>query len=123
MNVTKAESHADVAVHVQLTDGPEVRVNYSRDKVIVVDRLVVTYRPGPGQNRGWWVATDVVAAGHVLLAPGHDGARRTGKARSKTTWTSWKSDDVQTKYQLPEQMDYLISELRPSGQVTFPADR
>lgn len=120
IDITDVSSHADVKVHVKFTTDLQVKATYLKHN-IVPDLMVVTYAFGPGQHRGWWVAVDVMVAGHKVLKPAADGSVRLGKDRSKATWSAWGRKDVQTEHNLPEELDKLVSELRPSGQVTLPA--
>lgn len=117
IDVTSVKAHADVVVVVELTGGPQVRATYlSFD--IVVDWLGVTYRYNAADD--FWFALDVRAGGQKVLKPAPDGTRRLGKDRSKANWGSW-SRDVQAEGNLPEELDRLVSELRPTGAVTLPA--
>jgi hypothetical protein len=116
IDVTEVKSHADVVVTVQLTGGPQVRATYLPFD-IVVDWMSVTYRYDVARN--WWFALDVRAGGQKVLKPAPDGTRRLGKDRSKANWGGWNRD-VQESCNLPDELDKLVSELRPNGAVTLP---
>lgn len=119
IDVTDVSTHTEATVRVKLTGAPELPASYlSRD--IQPDHITVRYRFGPGQHRGWWVAAHVDVSGHRVLKPGPDGQQRLGKERHTATWYAGRSGDTQTDRDLPEWLDQLVSELRPSGQVTLP---
>lgn len=121
IDITEVTSHTVVTVRVKFTGAPELAASYlSRD--IQPDHLAVTYTFGPGQHRGWWVATNVAVSGQRVLKPGPDGQQRLGKDRHKAEWYGGRTRDVQSDRDLPEWLDRLVSELRPSGQVTLPGD-
>lgn len=114
-----SNSEALVRVRVNLTGAPELPASYL-SRAILPDWVYVTYVFGPGQARGGWVAQHVDVSGQRVLKPGPDGQRRLGKERHIATWYSGRSGDVQSDRELPEWLDKLVSELRPSGQVTMP---
>lgn len=117
IDITDVSSDTTVKVRVKLTGAPELPASYlSRD--IQPDWICVTY--DFGQLRGWWVATDVKVAGQRVLKAGPDGQQRLGKDRHTANWYSGRTRDVQTDRDLPEWLDKLVSELRPSGRVTLP---
>ena len=116
---TNVGSDATVKIRVNLTGAPELPASYL-SRTILPDWVCVTYAFGPGQHRGWWVATDLKVSGQRVLKPGPDGQQRLGKERHTADWYRGRSGDVQTDRDLPEWLDSLVSELRPSGQVTLP---
>jgi hypothetical protein len=119
IDITDVGSHTTTTVRVKLTGAPVLPASYlSRD--ILPFHVSITYVFGPGQHRGWWVARDVTVNGHRVLKPGPDGQRRLGKDDHKAHWYAGRAGDVQTDRDLPEWLDQLVSELRPSGQVTLP---
>ena len=119
IDITKVDSTTRVVVRINFTGAPELPASYlSRD--IQPDWAMITYDFGPGHHRGWWVATDIKVGGARVLKPGPDGKQRLGKERHTANWYAGRSGDVQTDRDLPEWLDQLVSELRPSGQVTLP---
>jgi hypothetical protein len=119
IDVTDVSSHTEATVRVKLTGAPELPASYlSRD--IQPDHVSIKFVFGPGQHRGWWVAADVSVSGQRVLKAGPDGQQRLGKERHTAHWYGGRTRDVQTDRDLPEWLDNLVSELRPSGQVTLP---
>lgn len=123
INVADVSTQVTAVVRVKLEpqdEVPEMKARYS-DRMFLPDYVQIDYKFGPGQHRGWWVATSVTVSGYRVLKPGPDGARRLGKDSHKSCWVSSRGD-VQTNERLPEWLDRLISHLRPAGQVESFAD-
>jgi hypothetical protein len=119
IDISDVSSHTEATVRVKFTGAPVLPASYlSRD--IQPDHITVRYSFGPGQHRGWWVATNVDVSGQRVLKPGPDGQQRLGKERHSASWYGGRTRDVQTDRDLPEWLDQLVSELRPNGQVTLP---
>lgn len=119
IDVTDVSNHVEATVRVSLTGAPELPASYlSRD--IQPDHVAIRFQFGPGQHRGWWVAKNIEVSGHRILKPGPDGQQRLGKESHTARWYAGRSGDTQVDRDLPEWLDKLVSELRPSGQVTLP---
>lgn len=121
MDITDIEGWITAEVQVKLNPSttPDVKVQYL-DHRMQVDHMGAEYRLNTAT--GWWVCQTITLAGNRLLKPAADGTPRVGKDRHKTTYSSYSKGDVQSKGDVPEWLDKLISELRPSGTVTLPGN-
>lgn len=118
IDVTDVKSWAVVKVHVKLDPDTvsDMKVQYLNRRMLP-DFFGAEYRFDASADR--WVCGCITITGHRLLKPAADGTRRVGKDRHKSTY-GWSSGDVQADGKLPEWLDKLATELRPSGRVTLP---
>lgn len=116
INITDVTTFTETKVTIRIEGGPEAPVQYL-GRNMLVDYVGVTYRYAP--EREWWMAVSVTVAGQRLLKPGPNGEQRIGKDRHKSTYGGW-SRDVQEAGDLPDWLDPIVSELRPSGAVALP---
>lgn len=119
LNLADVDTRVTAVVRVKLEpqdDVPETKASYL-DRMFLPDFVKIDYSFGPGQHRGWWVATAVTVSGFRVLKPGPDGARRLGKDSHKAEWSDWGGDVQSGKKPLPDWLDKLISHMRPAGQV------
>lgn len=78
---------------------------------------------GTDSHDGFWHAVKVTAAGPRVLKPAPDGSRRLGAETCRTEWSH--SIDVQQfgsgrDNTVPEWLDDLVTDMRPSGHVQVP---
>jgi hypothetical protein len=131
IDINKVEARTNAVVAVGVTGTPTVKVWWNGREILPHSlEIEYTYRPGrteDGWNSHLWVAGSVKVSGHRVLKPGADGAQRLGKEEHTTDWRGW-NDDVQANdatrsgvyAPLPEWLDSLVSELRPSGEIALP---
>lgn len=109
------ETRASVSGAYLLSGAEELDLPWL-DLSIKPANLEIVYRFGPGHHRGWWVATSVSVSGPIVRGRGKD-------LRSATREFSNEGRDVQVsngnrvENPMPEWLDRMVSELRPSGQV------
>lgn len=121
IDISKIESSTKATVRVHLSSTPDLKANYV-DRRIQPYFVVIEYAYRQHLDGDWttheWTATFVRVVGHRILKPGPDGAQRLGK---DTHDRSWSDRDIQRdeRNPLPEWLDKIVSELRPSGDLTL----
>lgn len=103
-------------IEVSLHDAPVLDASYLNQKLVPY-LLRVEYRYERGEagtwTTHWWQAVKVEVAGHRVLKPGPDGSLRV--SATQTHKCAWYGADISES--LPEWLDEIVSELRPSGEV------
>lgn len=120
VGITNINSYTTTIVKADIAGLPDMTASYSTRRYRP-DCIVIEFVFGPGQHRGWWVARSVRVSGRrILKTNAPDGSVRLSSLRAATCWYSLGTGtgDVQTDQDLPEEVDAVVSELRPSGQVT-----
>lgn len=124
INVSKVESSTKATVRVHLDGTPDLKGDYvNRHMQPYFVSIEYTYRQH--QDGQWttheWAATSVKVVGSRILKPRPDGTQRLGMDTHDATWQSSGNTDVQQdeRKPLPEWLDRLVSDLRPSGDLTL----
>lgn len=121
IDISKIESLTQATIRVHLSGAPDLKADYV-DRYIQPYYAVIIYTYRQYQDGGWiaheWAATSVRVVGHRILKPGPDGAQRLGKDTHDRSWSHSDVQRYERKY-LPEWIDHLITELRPSGDLSL----
>lgn len=125
INVSKVESSTKATVRVHVSGTPDLKGDYV-NRHIQPYFVAIEYTYRPHVDAGWtvhgWQATSVKVVGSRILKPRPDGTQRLGMDTHDASWHSSGNTDVQRdeRKPLPEWLDRLVSDLRPSGDLFLP---
>lgn len=120
IELDQIRSHTTSTIRVYLSGAPDLRSD-SQDLHIKPDHVVIEYTYRTRLNEGWkadvWYATAVSVSGHHILMPGPDGTERLTEGKNLVGWYAPVNVQDCPREPLPEWLDRLINELRPSGEL------
>lgn len=127
IEIESVKTYAKSTCYISLSGTPEMKADLiDRQMQPYCVEIHYSYRQTATEG-GWiehsWHAVYVRVVGHRILNPGPDGAQRLGKATHKSSWyghgTKGDVQDSGSRRPLPGWLDLIVSELRPSGDLTL----
>lgn len=127
IDIEKVEPFTMTTVRVHLSGAPDVKADYL-DRYIQPYFVAIeyVYHQTVGED-GWtnhnWNCWSATVVGFRVLKPSKDGTRRLGDATHRAGWSGYGRDGIKAdnpRKPLPEWLDKLITELRPSGNLDLP---